>query len=96
MILNLSSMTTTYYRLADFHSPQAKTLFSKYSQLEKSYKQQSAKLEEMRSWYAHASKDEKSKMSAAILDLEKRVQQLSAEVEQTAIQIRNLEKQTIK
>lgn len=87
---------TTYYRLADFHSPQAKTLFSKYSQLEKSYKQQSAKLEEMRSWYAHASKDEKSKMSAAILDLEKRVQQLSAEVEQTAIQIRNLEKQTIK
>lgn len=87
---------TTYYQLNDFHSPQAKTLFGKYTQLEKSYKQQANKLEEMRSWYARAGKDEKTKMTAAIIDLEKRVQQLSAEMGQTAIQIRHLEKQTIK
>lgn len=87
---------TTYYQLNDFHSSQAKTLFGKYAQLEKSYKQQSNKLEDMRSWYARAGKDEKTKMTAAIIDLEKRVQQLSAEMEQIAIQIRHLEKQTIK
>lgn len=86
----------TYYQLEDFHSPQAKALFGKYSQLQKSYKEQSEKLEEMRSKYARSNTDEKTKMSAAILDLEKRIQQLSEEVEQTAIQIRNLEKQTIK
>ena len=86
----------TYYQLDDFHSPQAKVLFGKYSQLQKSYKEQSEKLEEMRSKYACSNTDEKTKMSAAILDLEKRIQQLSEEVEQTAIQIRNLEKQTIK
>ncbi len=87
---------TTYYQLSDFRSPQAKTLFGKYSQLEKSYKQQSAKLEDMRTWYSRANADEKAKMSAAILDLEKNIQQVSAQMKDTAIQIRNLEKQTIK
>ena len=41
-------------------------------------------------------KQEKDKMSAAILDLEQRVRQLSTEMEQTAIQVRNLEKQATK
>lgn len=87
---------TTYYELDDFHSPQAKALFSKYSNLEKSYKQQINKLEGMRLSYSHANKTEKEKMSTGILDLEKRLQQLSAEITQTAIQIRKIEKQTIK
>lgn len=87
---------TTYYQLSDFRSPQAKALFGKYSQLEKSCKQQSGKLEDMRTSYSSASADEKTKMSAAIIDLEKHLQQLSAEMKEVAIQIRNLEKQTIK
>lgn len=87
---------TTYYRLSDFRSPQAKALFSKYSQLEKSCKQQSGKLEDMRSWYSRANTDEKAKMSAAIIDLEKHLQQLSAEIKEVATQIRTLEKKTIK
>lgn len=87
---------TTYYQLSDFRSPQAKALFGKYSQLEKSCKQQSGKLEDMRTWYSSASAEEKTKMSAAIIDLEKHLQQLSAEMKEVAIQIRNLEKQTIK
>lgn len=87
---------TTYYQLNDFRSPQAKALFGKYSQLEKSCKQQSGKLEDMRNWYSSASANEKTKMSAAIIDLEKHLQQLSAEMKEVAIQIRNLEKQTIK
>lgn len=86
---------TTYYQLKDFQSPQAKALFNKYSQLKKSYKQQNNKLEDMRAWYAQATQDERNKMSAAILDLEKRVLQLDKELKQTAIQVRNLEKQII-
>lgn len=88
--------STNYYHLDDFRSPQAKALYGKYSQLEKGYKQQKDKLKEMRSEYASAGRDEKSRMSPAILDLEQRVRQMSAEIEQTAIQIRNLEKQAIK
>lgn len=87
---------TTYYHADDFRSKQARELYGKYSQLEKSYKQQQSKLEEMRSEYARADKNGKDRMSAAILDLEQRVQQLSAEVEQAGIQVRNLEKQAIK
>lgn len=87
---------TTYYRISDFRSPQAKALFHKYSQLEQSHKLLQKKLENMRSEYARADKQGKSAMSAAILDLEQRVRQLSAEVEQTAIQTRNKEKQTTK
>ena len=87
---------STYYQLDDFRSPQAKALYGKYNQLEQSYKQLQEKLEDMRSEYSRANKQEKDKMSAAILDLEQRVRQLSTEMEQTAIQVRNLEKQATK
>ena len=87
---------TTYYRSDDFRSPQAKALYDRYSQLERSYKQQQEKLEKMRSEYSDAPKEKKAGMSAAILDLERRVQQLSAELEQTIVKVRNTEKQTIK
>ena len=87
---------STYYQLDDFRSPQAKALYGKYNQLEQSYKQLQEKLEDMRSEYSRADKQEKDKMSAAILDLEQRVRQLSTEMEQTAIQVRNLEKQATK
>ena len=39
---------------------------------------------------------EKAQMAPAILDLEKRVQQLATEIDQSVIQVRKLEKQTIK
>lgn len=87
---------STYYQLDDFRSPQAKASYGKYNQLEQSYKQLQEKLEDMRSEYSRANKQEKDKMSAAILDLEQRVRQLSTEMEQTAIQVRNQEKQATK
>lgn len=77
---------STYYQLDDFRSPQAKASYGKYNQLEQSHKQLQEKLEDMRSEYSRADKQEKDKMSAAILDLEQRVRQLSTEMEQTAIQ----------
>lgn len=85
-----------YYEAADFHSPQAKAQFKKYLQLEESYNQQQSKLENMRARYARANQNEKSRMAPAILDLEKRVQQLATEISRAAIQVRKLEKQTIK
>lgn len=86
----------TYYDLNDFKSPKAKELFLKYQQLEKDYQQQKNKLDEQRQLYVTASKEEKTKMAPAILDLEKRVQQMAQKVDTQAINIRNTEIQNIK
>ena len=87
---------TTYYQWSDFKSPQAKSLFSKYRQLEKSFRQQQNKLEEQRSLYSRTKESDKAKLAPAILDLEKQIQQLSGELEKAAIEVRNTEKQSFK
>lgn len=86
----------TYYHLSDFKSPKAKELFLKYEQLSNDFKQQSNKLSGLRDSYAGANKVDKPKMAPAILDLEKRVQQMLIELEKQAVSIRNAEKQNIK
>lgn len=86
----------TYHQLSDFRSPQAKDLFRKYQQQEKAYNQQDAKLDTQRQAYAKAGKEEKAKLAPSILDLEKRIQQMEAELDALAIQVRNTEKQLIK
>lgn len=86
----------TYRQWSDFKSPEAKDLFSKYRQLEKDLKQQLSKLEEQRSQYSLANDSRKEQMAPAILDLEKRVQQLVTETERAAIQVRNTEIKTLK
>ena len=50
---------STYYQLDDFRSPQAKASYGKYNQLEQSHKQLQEKLEDMRSEYSRADKQEK-------------------------------------
>ena len=87
---------STYHKLDDFRSQQAKKLYQKYSLLERSCQQQQKKLERLRNQYAQADKNGKQRMEAGILDLEKRVQQLYMELEETAIQIRQSEKQANK
>lgn len=86
----------TYHQLSDFKSPQAKALFSKYRQTDKELKQQQRKLMNQRIRYANMNETEKSKLSPAILDLEKRVEQLSEEVSRTAIEVRNNEIKNLK
>lgn len=86
----------TYYELSDFKTPKAKELFLKYEQLEKDYRQQSEKLSNQRENYARAAKEDKPKMAPAILDLEKRVQQIAQELDSQAINIRITEKQNPK
>ena len=83
-----------YHYATDFRSPQAKAQFKKYLQLKESYHQQQSKLENIRTQYSRANQNEKAQMAPAILDLEKRVQQLATEIDQSVIQVRKLEKQT--
>ena len=64
--------------------------------MKESYHQQQSKLENIRTQYSRANQNEKTQMAPAILDLEKRVQQLATEIDQSVIQVRKLEKQTIK
>lgn len=85
-----------YHANSDFRSPQAQAQFKKYLQLKESHASQTDKLESMRNQYARANQSEKAKMAPAILDLEKRVEQLTAEMDQTTLSIRQLEKQTLK
>lgn len=83
----------TYHRLEDFRSPQAKSLYEQYAALESNYKRQTKKLKDMREQYAGADKNGKRQMAPSITDTEKWLLQLSKEIEQTAIEIRRLEKQ---
>ena len=86
----------TYHRLEDFRSTEAKARYEHYAQLEEGYRQLAQKLEDLRQQYAQADKNKQQSMTVSILDLEKRVFELSAQVEQAAIQVRNLEIQNLK
>lgn len=85
----------TYHSFQDFKSPAAKQLFGAYQQMLKDYRVQVDKLESQRKWYAGTSQANKKSNTPAILDLEKRVQEMSVEVEQLEIKIRNEEIQTL-
>lgn len=86
----------TYHRLSDFRSEEAKARYKQYDQLENDYRHLCEKLESLRQQYAQADKGGREQLSVSILDLEKRVRQLSAQVEQSARQVRNTEIQHLK
>ncbi|WP_321331786.1 hypothetical protein [uncultured Bacteroides sp.] len=87
---------STYYSIDRFKSPEAKTLFLKYQQMSADYFQQTEKLNAQRQSYAEADKTERLKMAPAILDLEKRTQEMSQELDTLAINARNKEIMYIK
>lgn len=80
-----------YYQATDFRSPQAKTLFDQYRQLEQSFRQQREQLDKARQAYAYADRTEQTRMAPAILDLEKHTQKLAIEAEQIAKAVRKAE-----
>ena len=73
-------------------SGKAKTLFQRYQQMEKDYYQQEEKLNGLRQQYAGANQQGKAKMAPAILDLEKRILQMSEELDALEVNVRNAEK----
>lgn len=83
---------TTYYDLSEFKSDKAKQLFQRYQQQEKDLRLQEEKLNNQREAYSNASKQAKAQMTPAILDLEKRVMQMSKELDALEINVRNTEK----
>ena len=86
----------TYHKIDQFQSEQSKELFREYQQLCKDYRQQSSKLSSQRDWYGDASAEDQKKMSAAILDLEKRVEEMSHQLDTLSTHIRNEEIQYLK
>jgi len=83
---------TTYYQMSDFQSAKAKSLFQQYRQMKKDYYRQEEKLSDFRRQYAGADRQEKEEMTPAILDLEKRVLQMSEELNALEVSVRNTEK----
>lgn len=83
----------TYHQLSDFRSKQAQEQFQLYQRMEKDFKQQESKLEQQRQAYTKGNKEAKAKLTPGILDLEKRVRQMSLELDEQAIKVRSIEKQ---
>ena len=81
----------TYHEKADFQSPQALALFNQYKEVQKACQQQHRKLKELRADYQQASPEERLRMTSAILDLEKRLDQLEKDIWELAKQVRNAE-----
>lgn len=86
----------TCYQISDFKSSRAQTLFGTYCQLEKDLKLQQNKLENQRMIYTNANESERTRLTPAILDLEKQIAELIKEVERSAIEVRNAEIQALK
>jgi tetratricopeptide (TPR) repeat protein len=84
--------TTDYHSLTDFKSAKARTLYSQMATKENDRTQIAARLESLRERYAAASDTERNNLSAAILDAENSIRNLSAEIEQMSVDIRNEEK----
>lgn len=82
------------HKIADFRSTEAKQLFHTYRQVDNAYKQQTYQLESMRQRYATGDEHEKQRLRDAILDLEKRIEDLRILVEQKANEVRAAEKET--
>lgn len=85
-----------YHSINDFRSANAKDLFKRYQQAEKSYAQQIGKLENMRNEYAKANKAGKEKLTPGILDLEKRIQEMIQQLDNFQTEARNEEIKVLK
>ena len=84
-----------YHQLTDFRSPEAKQQFHSYRQMESNYKQQSYKLLSMRERYAAGTQEEKQRLKEAILDQEKRMDEINRQLKQMANQIRAIEQKAL-
>ncbi|MDR3119631.1 MAG: tetratricopeptide repeat protein [Mediterranea sp.] len=80
-----------YHHADDFRSPRAKELFGNYRQMEKDCRALVDKLDELRSTYAGAGKDDRNRMGAGILDLEERVRTMGGQLDALGVSVRNEE-----
>ena len=85
----------TYHKYEDFRSKQASNRYRQLRQKQEDLKELSQSLAEKRTLYSFESSAGKDKLAPSILDLEKRIPQLEAEIEELTIEVRNLEIQQL-
>ena len=71
---------TTYHELSDFQSADAAKLFERWTELKHQYETDAAKLEKQRNDYANASRQEKERISAQLLEYEEKVLKVERQV----------------
>ena len=81
----------TYYSENNFKSPKAKNLFKSLQQKQKDLTELQDKLEKAREKYSTLSASKQDEMAPAILDQEKRIQEMLSEIEQLDFDVRNTE-----
>lgn len=86
----------TYHFLSDFQSDNAKTLFQKQQQFNRDLEEQRTNLEVMREQFQNGTQTVKEQLRPAILDLEKRVNEMQTQLMELIKDIRKTEKQAIK
>lgn len=87
----------TYYRLIDFKNKNARDIYYKVIQLKSEEKSLLDKLEKQRVAYSNtSSEDGRRRMSGDILDMERKYEQIQAEIPELEIQARNQEIQFLK
>ena len=82
---------TTYNELSDFQSQDAAQLYERWTDLKNQYEADASKLEKQRNDYAAASKQEKERMSAQLLEFEDKVLNAEKQVIKMENEIRTTE-----
>lgn len=85
----------TYTAYSDFKSASAKAICTEWVKSRKQYDNEAKALEKLRNQYAAASDDVKQQLAGSILQLEKSVEILYQQLQNTEIQIRNTEIQAL-
>lgn len=80
-----------YTSIDDFRNPEAKKLFREYLDMVKDLKALESDLKEQRKTYARANASRQSELTLAILDKEKRVEELRREIDTIVVKVRNTE-----
>lgn len=80
-----------YTSIDDFRNPEAKKLFREYLDMVKDLKALESDLKEQRETYARANASRQSELTLAILDKEKRVEELRREIDTIVVKVRNTE-----
>lgn len=87
---------TTYRTLDDFRSPQARELFNRWKQELQNHAALNRRLEEKRESYANGNKSQRQGMTAEILSLEQRVEDMATDISRLEKEARNAEKLFLK
>ena len=83
--------SSIYHVLTDFRSAEAKKLFMEMTQMEADLKSIDADLNNLRVRYASMDDGAKANLAPAILDKEKRAEQLREELNKKSVEVRNVE-----